>query len=88
MRAADSPALEPTLKPLIITLLTRMSTSRTDKYCSLLALFWLHTMAVEVAGLTPDLVIRAHDSVQPGCVPPRDAVRRADRRAGCGRRCS
>jgi hypothetical protein len=84
-----SAQLEPLMKPLIITLLTRMSANKTDKYTYLLSFFWLYTMAIQVDGLSPDFVIRAHDSVQPGFVEHSALhIHSLMGVSGCGRRSS
>lgn len=59
-------ALQQYLKPIIITLLTRMQTSKTDKYVYLFSKFLLYTMAINVDGLGPDTMIAAVESIQPG----------------------
>ena len=53
-------------RPLIITLLTRMQTSKTDKYVYHFVYFLLFSMAINVDGLTPDFVIGAVEEIQPG----------------------
>ncbi|KAH6910802.1 importin alpha re-exporter [Coprinopsis sp. MPI-PUGE-AT-0042] len=62
-------ALQQYLKPIIITLLTRMQTSKTDKYVYLFSKFLLYTMAINVDGLGPDTIIAAVESIQPGLWP-------------------
>lgn len=52
-------------KALIITLLTRMQTSKTDKYVYLFSYFLLYAMAIPVEGLTPDFTIGTVEEVQP-----------------------
>jgi exportin-2 (importin alpha re-exporter) len=52
-------------KALVMTLLTRMQTSKTDKYVYLFSHFLLFTMAVNVDGLGPDYVISAIEEIQP-----------------------
>lgn len=52
-------------KAVIMTLLTRMQTSKTDKYVYLFSHFLLFTMAVNVDGLGPDYVISAVEEIQP-----------------------
>ncbi|GLB42771.1 putative importin alpha re-exporter [Lyophyllum shimeji] len=52
-------------KAVIITLLTRMQTSKTDKYVHLFTRFFLYTMALNVEGLTPDYVIGTVEEIQP-----------------------
>lgn len=48
-----------------MTLLTRLQTSKTDKFVYLFARFLLFTMAVNVDGLTPDYVIGTIEEIQP-----------------------
>jgi exportin-2 (importin alpha re-exporter) len=48
-----------------MTLLTRMQTSKTDKYVYLFSHFLLFTMAINVNGLGPDYVISAVEEIQP-----------------------
>ncbi|KDR74835.1 hypothetical protein GALMADRAFT_249739 [Galerina marginata CBS 339.88] len=57
-------ALHQYLKPVFLSLLTRMHTSKTDKYVYLFAKFWLYTMAINVEG-TPDYVIKIVEEIQP-----------------------
>ncbi|KAH7929305.1 Cse1-domain-containing protein [Leucogyrophana mollusca] len=52
-------------KVLIMTLLTRMQTSKTDKYVYLFSQFLLFTMAINVDGLGPDYVISTIEEIQP-----------------------
>ncbi|KAG2356783.1 CAS/CSE protein [Suillus spraguei] len=52
-------------KAVVMTLLTRMQTSKTDKYVYLFSHFLLFTMAVNVDGLGPDYVISAVEEIQP-----------------------
>jgi exportin-2 (importin alpha re-exporter) len=66
VRYVPADALRPQLKAIMITLLTRLQTSKTDKYVYLFAYFILYTMAVQVEGLTPDVVIAATEEVQAG----------------------
>ncbi|KAF5378153.1 hypothetical protein D9615_007619 [Tricholomella constricta] len=51
-------------KAVVMTLLTRMQSSQTDKYVLLFTRFFLFTMAVNVEGLTPDYVIGAIEEIQ------------------------
>ena len=55
-------------RAIIVTLLTRMQTSKTDKYIYLFVHFLLFSMAINVDGLSPDYVAGAVEEVQPGCV--------------------
>ncbi|KAH8102322.1 Cse1-domain-containing protein [Cristinia sonorae] len=52
-------------KALVITLLTRVQTSKTDKYVYNLAYFFLFTIAINADGLTPDFLIGVVESIQP-----------------------
>ena len=58
-------AMKPCMRALMLTLLTRLQTSKTDKYVYLFVHFLLFTMAINVDGLTPDFVIGAVEEVQP-----------------------
>ncbi|KAF9463182.1 CAS/CSE protein [Collybia nuda] len=51
-------------KGVIMTLLTRMQTSKTDKFVYLFAKFLLFTMAINVEGLTPDYIIGTIEEIQ------------------------
>ncbi|KAJ8091228.1 importin-alpha export receptor [Marasmius tenuissimus] len=53
-------------KPVLMTLLTRMQTSKTDTYVYLFSKFLLFTVALNVEGLGPDYVISAVEEIQPG----------------------
>jgi exportin-2 (importin alpha re-exporter) len=61
-----SDALKPQLRAIMITLLTRLQTSKTDKYEYLFAYFVLYSMAIDVRGLEPDMIIGAMEEVQQG----------------------
>ncbi|KAG5641488.1 hypothetical protein DXG03_005099 [Asterophora parasitica] len=56
-------------KAVIMTLLTRMQSSKTDKYVHLFTRFFLFTMAVNVEGLSPDYVIGTVEDIQPNLWP-------------------
>lgn len=56
------------IRPTMITLLTRMQTSKTDTYVYCFVYFVLYTMAINVEGLTPDVIPDAVEGVQPGYV--------------------
>ena len=56
--------LQQYMKPLVITLLTRMQTSKTDKYTYLFARFILFTMAINVTGMSPDYLITTIEGIQ------------------------
>lgn len=53
------------MKPVIVTLLTRMQTSKNPQYEYLFARFILYVMALNVEGLGPDYLIAAIEGVQP-----------------------
>ncbi|KAI0077557.1 Cse1-domain-containing protein [Panus rudis PR-1116 ss-1] len=52
-------------RPTIVTLLTRLQTSKTDSYVYHFVYFLLYTMAINVEGLNPDYVIGAVEEIQP-----------------------
>ena len=56
------------MRPLVMTLLTRMQTSKTDKYVYHFTYFLLLTMAVDVPGMGPDYLISTVEEIQPRCV--------------------
>ncbi len=49
----------------IMTILKRMQTSKTDKFVHLVTRFFLFTMALNVEGLGPDYVIGTIEEIQP-----------------------
>jgi exportin-2 (importin alpha re-exporter) len=57
--------LKPYFRPIIINLLTRMQTSKTDKYVSLFTYLLLFIMAIESNGLMPDYLIGTVEEIQP-----------------------
>ena len=57
--------LEQYTKGIVIMLLTRLQTGRTDNYVYQLIYFFLYTMAIDAEGLTPDFLTRAIEGVQP-----------------------
>ena len=61
----DSTQLKPFMRPLMMTLLTRMQTSKTDKYVYHFTYFVLLMMAIDVAGMGPDYVISTVEEIQP-----------------------
>lgn len=67
--ALDRTQLKPYMRPLVMTLLTRMQTNKTDKYVYHFTYFLLLTMAIDVAGMGPDYVISTVEEIQPQCVP-------------------
>lgn len=52
-------------RALMVTLLTRMQTSKTDKYVYHFVYFLAFTMAIPVEGLGPDFVISSVEQIQP-----------------------
>ncbi|KAJ7594086.1 CAS/CSE protein [Mycena floridula] len=61
-----SPAdMQQYFKAVIHTLLTRMHSTKTDKFVYLFSRFLLYTMAIQVDGLSPDYVIAAVEQIQP-----------------------
>ncbi|KAF8216328.1 importin alpha re-exporter [Mycena galopus ATCC 62051] len=62
VRPAD---LRQYFKSVIMTLLTRMQSSKTDKFVYLLAKFLLYCCALNVEGFGPDYVIETIDEIQP-----------------------
>ncbi|KAJ7767471.1 CAS/CSE protein [Mycena maculata] len=62
VRPAD---LRQYFKTVIMTLLTRMQSSKTDKFVYLFSKFLLYCMAIKVDGLGPDYVIDTIDEIQP-----------------------
>jgi exportin-2 (importin alpha re-exporter) len=56
------------MKAVIMTLLTRMQTSKTDMFVYSFTRFLLFTMAINVEGLTPNFVIGTIEEIQPQCV--------------------
>ena len=65
--ALDRTQLKSYIRPLVMTLLTRMQTSKTDKYVYHFMYFLLLTMAIDVAGMGSDYVISTEE-IQPQCV--------------------
>lgn len=61
-------ALKQNFKPVLLTLLTRMHTSKTDKFVYLFSNFILYCMAIPVDGLTPDFTIGTVEEIQSGYV--------------------
>lgn len=53
-------------KPLFITLLTRMQSTKTSEYVYYFSRFILYTLAIQVKGLGPDFIIKAFEGIQPG----------------------
>ena len=50
---------------LIVTLLTRMQTSKTDKYVYHFVYFLSFCLAIGVEGLTPDYIVNEVEAIQP-----------------------
>ena len=61
-------ALSQYMKHIFVTLLTRLQTSKTDNYVYHFVYFLLYTMAIQVEGLSPDLVIGAMEEIQSGYI--------------------
>ncbi|KAF5323094.1 hypothetical protein D9611_009310 [Ephemerocybe angulata] len=53
------------LRPIIMTLLTRLQSSKTDKYVYLLSRFLLFTLAANIEGFNPDMLISTVEGIQP-----------------------
>jgi exportin-2 (importin alpha re-exporter) len=53
------------MRPVIMTLLTRMQTSRTATYEYLFARFFLFSMALSINDLGPDYIITVVEGIQP-----------------------
>lgn len=51
-----------------MSLLTRLQTSKTDKFSNELCFFFLYIWAIRVEGVTPDVVVAAVDTIQTGYV--------------------
>ncbi|EKM56806.1 uncharacterized protein PHACADRAFT_141741 [Phanerochaete carnosa HHB-10118-sp] len=54
------------MRATMVTLLTRMQTSKTDKYVYHFTYFLLFAMAINVEGLGPDFIASAVEEIQPG----------------------
>lgn len=52
-------------RAIIVTLLTRLQTSKTDKYVYLFVYFFAFTMAINVEGLNPDYLAGTVEEIQP-----------------------
>ena len=57
--------LQQYIKPVVLTLLQRMQSSKTDTYAQRFAFFFLYSMSLNSEGLTPDCLITAVESIQP-----------------------
>ena len=60
-----SAELQQYLRAVIMDLLKRMQSSKTDKYVYHFVYFFLFTMAIHVEGLGPDYMIGAVEGIQP-----------------------
>jgi exportin-2 (importin alpha re-exporter) len=49
-----------------VTLLTRMQQNKTNSYVYFFVYFLLYMLAINVDGLTPDLLLQTVDEIQPG----------------------
>ena len=56
------------MKGMIMTLLTRMQTSKTDKFIYLFTYYLTFAIAINAAGLSPDYLVGVVESIQPGWV--------------------
>ncbi|EPQ50330.1 Cse1-domain-containing protein [Gloeophyllum trabeum ATCC 11539] len=54
------------MRPLVLVLLTRMQTSKTDKYVYHFTYFFLFATAIQMPSVTPDVVIRTMEQLQTG----------------------
>ena len=68
LKACGRPVLQEYIRAIIVTLLTRMQTSKTDTYVYHFVYFLLFSMAINVDGSTPDFIIGAVEQVQPRSV--------------------
>lgn len=64
-RTPSSANLQQYLKPILISLLTRLHANKTDKFAYLFAKFLLFTMAIDIEDFTPDLIISTMEEIQP-----------------------
>ena len=53
------------MKTVVTMLLTRLQTSKTDKYTYYFVYFIAYTMAIDAPGLGPDFMVGAVEQVQP-----------------------
>jgi exportin-2 (importin alpha re-exporter) len=56
------------MRGMIVTLLTHMQTSKTDKFAYLFTYYLAFAMAINAAGLVPDYLIGVMVLIQPGPV--------------------
>ncbi|TFY54539.1 hypothetical protein EVG20_g9663 [Dentipellis fragilis] len=66
VRHIPASELQQYFRPIVVTLLTRLQTSKTDTYVYHFVYFLLYTMAINAEVLGPDFVVRAVEEVQPG----------------------
>ena len=60
--------LQKVFNPVLLTLLNRLQTGKTDKYTGGFVHFLCFTMAVPVEGLGPNFIVNAVQGIQAGCV--------------------
>lgn len=58
--------MEPYLKQLLMLMLVRLQSSKTDKFTKCFVYFVGFVLAIQREGLTPDFVVRMFDALQPG----------------------
>ena len=68
LTVCDRSELQQYVRAIIVTLLTRMQTSKTDNYVYHFVYFLLFSIAINVEGLTPDFILGAVEEVQPKSV--------------------
>jgi hypothetical protein len=68
--ASCSASLQPYIRQIIVTLLTRMQQNKTNTYVYYFVYFLLYMLAINVNGLTPDYLIQTVDEIQPGYDSP------------------
>lgn len=57
--------LQQYLKPVFLSILTRLHANATDKFVYLFAKFIMYLMAANVDGITPDFLIQPFEQIQP-----------------------
>ena len=65
LKPTHSASLQPYMKSVVTMLLTRLQTSKTDKYTYYFVYFIAYTMAIDAPGLGPDFMVGAVEQVQP-----------------------
>lgn len=60
------PELEKHFKAVFITLLTRLQSTKTERYSQAFVRFLCFMMAINVNGLTPNFTLNTLESIQPG----------------------